>query len=83
MTTAILHADVQRSRFLRHALAALTRMIPTPLRASPIDARRQGANSAAVEAQRVRELAHTYAKTDPGFAADLYAAAARHEGLHG
>jgi hypothetical protein len=83
MTTAILHADVQRSRFLGHALAALTRLIPTTLRASNVDTRRQGADSAALEAQRVRELAHTYAKTDPGFAADLYAAAARHEGLRG
>ena len=82
MTTAILHADVQRSRFLRHALAALTRLIPTA-RASNVDTRRSGVESAALEAQRVRELAHTYAKTDPGFAADLYAAAARHEGLHG
>ena len=83
MTTAILHADVQRSRFLRHALVALTQLIPTTLRGSTVDARPPGADSAAREAQRVRELAHTYAKTDPGFAADLYAAAARHEGLHG
>ena len=83
MTTAILHADVQRSRFLRHALAALTGLIPTTLRGSTVDAGRQNADSAALEAQRVRELAHSYAKTDPGFAADLYAAAARHEGLHG
>ncbi|MCC9596869.1 MULTISPECIES: hypothetical protein [Rubrivivax] len=29
----------------------------------------------------VRELAHQVENTDPGFAADLYAAAARHEGL--
>ena len=34
------------------------------------------------EAQKVRNLAYTYSKTDPGFAADLYAAAARHEGLY-
>jgi len=27
----------------------------------------------------VRELANTYLRTDPGFAADLYAAADRHE----
>ncbi|BAL93521.1 hypothetical protein RGE_01760 [Rubrivivax gelatinosus IL144] len=29
----------------------------------------------------VRELAHQVENTDPGFAADLFAAAARHEGL--
>ncbi|MBZ8139887.1 hypothetical protein CLD22_08250 [Rubrivivax gelatinosus] len=29
----------------------------------------------------VRELAHQVESSDPGFAADLYAAAARHEGL--
>ena len=33
------------------------------------------------EAEQVRELARRYQQTDPGFAADLYAAAARHEGL--
>ena len=38
--------------------------------------------AAAREAQSVRELASSYSKTDPGFAADLYAAAARHEGLY-
>jgi hypothetical protein len=31
------------------------------------------------EAAEVRALAHSYRKTDPGFAADLYAAADRHE----
>jgi hypothetical protein len=39
------------------------------------------AETASLEAQKVRELAYSYSKTDPGFAADLYAAAARHEGL--
>lgn len=33
----------------------------------------------AEEAARVRELAGTYLKTDPGFAADLFAAADRYE----
>lgn len=32
------------------------------------------------EAARVRALAASVADTDPGFAADLYAAAARHDG---
>jgi hypothetical protein len=31
------------------------------------------------EAASVRALADTYLKTDPGFAADLYAVADRHE----
>ena len=33
------------------------------------------------EAEEVRVMARAWEKTDPGFAADLYAAAARHEGL--
>ena len=31
------------------------------------------------EAEALREYAHTYVKTDPSFAEDLYAAADRHE----
>jgi hypothetical protein len=34
------------------------------------------------EAQRVRSLAKAWEQSDPGFAADLYAAAARHEGQY-
>ncbi len=34
----------------------------------------------AEEASYVRELAYRIQNTDPGFAADLFAAAARHEG---
>jgi hypothetical protein len=37
--------------------------------------------SHAAEAAEVRALAQRWQKTDPGFASDLYAAAARHEGL--
>jgi hypothetical protein len=33
------------------------------------------------EAAEVREMARHWEHSDPGFAADLYAAAARHEGL--
>ena len=39
--------------------------------------------SRAEEAASVRELAWRVRQTDPGFSADLYAAAARHEGLDG
>ena len=86
MTATLLHAELQRSRFAYLALAALARQIPAALRMSlktmqPAP-RRSAADAAALEAQEVRSLAYTYSKTDPGFAADLYAAAARHEGLH-
>jgi len=75
MTTATLHGSIQRSRFAQHALALLTGLFSAP-------AARVTARSAALEAQDVRNLAQTYVKTDPGFAADLYAAAARHEVQH-
>jgi len=75
MTTATLHANVQRSRFAQHALSLLTGIFSAP-------AARSATELASLEAQKVRRLAHTYSKTDPGFAADLYAAAARHEGLY-
>ena len=39
--------------------------------------------SRAEEAASVRELAWRVRQADPGFSADLYAAAARHEGLDG
>ena len=86
MTTITLHANVQRSRFTYHTLAALAGQIPAALRLrlktiSPEPAL-TAAEAASIEAQKVRELAYSYASTDPGFAADLYAAAARHEGLH-
>jgi len=80
MTTTTLHADVQRSRFAQHMLATLSGLAFW-LTSSPKRDEAQPIVSAALEAQKVRELAYSYAKTDPGFAADLYAAAARHEGL--
>ena len=80
MTTATLHADVQRSRFAHHLLAALANLIPAARTAS--GPAQDAARSASIEAQKVRQLAYSYSKTDPGFAADLYAAAARHEGLY-
>jgi hypothetical protein len=86
MTTTVLHANVQRDRFTQHAVAALASLIPAALRLALKAARPVPAltppESAAVEAQKVRDLARSYAKTDPGFSADLYAAAARHEGLY-
>jgi anti-sigma-K factor RskA len=85
MNTTTLHLKVQRSRFSHHALATLARIAPAPLRSwftsEPLVL--SVADKASQEAQKVRELASSYSKTDPGFASDLYAAAARHEGLHG
>jgi hypothetical protein len=90
MSSTTLHADVQRGRFAQHALSALAILVPPLFRGPPPVTKRrtETLNStrtqekAALEAQKVRELAYSYAKTDPGFAADLYAAASRHEGLH-
>jgi hypothetical protein len=86
MTTTTLHADVQRSRFAHHTFAALAGLLPGALRrqfgALQTGAAPSASVAASIEAQRVRDLARGYAKTDPGFASDLYAAAARHEGLH-
>lgn len=85
MNTTTLHLKVQRSRFSHHALAMLAGMAPPALRrwftTEPLVL--SAADKASQEAQEVRELAASYSKTDPGFASDLYAAAARHEGLHG
>lgn len=75
MTTTTLHANVERSRFAQHALSLLTGLFSAPVA-------RTATEVASLEAQKVRDLASAYAKTDPGFASDLYAAAARHEGLY-
>ncbi len=84
MNTTTLHLKVQRSRFSHHALATFASMLPAALRglvrSEPLVL--SAASKASQEAQKVRELAYSYANTDPGFAADLYGAAARHEGLH-
>lgn len=85
MNTTTLHLKVQRSRFSHHALATLAGMAPAALRSwftsAPLVL--TAADKASHEAQKVRDMAYSYSKTDPGFASDLYAAAARHEGLHG
>lgn len=52
------------------AFAALSRR-PSPPALTPTQ-----------EANRVREMAFRLQRTDPGFAADLFAAADRHERLH-
>jgi hypothetical protein len=82
MTTTTLHANLQRSRFAHHALATLAALAPFALKTVKGAPARSAVETAAIEAQNVRDMAYTYLKTDPGFAADLYAAAARHESLH-
>lgn len=80
MTTTTFQLKLERSRFAEHAKASLAALIPSSWRlAHKPAASISAADSAAREAQAVRAMAQTYAKTDPGFAADLYAAAARHE----
>ena len=81
MTTATLHSTLERSRFTQHLLNALAHLIPAARSKAPA-APAATAQAASIEAQKVRQMAYSYAKTDPGFAADLYAAAARHEGLY-
>lgn len=65
---------------LRELTTAAARVL-TALRAVALPQRSAPAwkLSPAEEAARVRDLAGTYVKTDPGFAGDLYAAADRYE----
>lgn len=66
---------------LSAAAAKFLKALPAALQPrSPSKTRPQ---SLSEEACRVRELALGYLKTDPGFAADLFAAADRHEQIHG
>jgi hypothetical protein len=57
---------------------AAAQLIARAFAAGNAPARRQDRTG---EAEEVRSMARAWEKTDPGFAADLYAAAARHEGL--
>ena len=82
MTTTTLHYEIERNRFANLLMAALGAAVPATL-ANLVRRETPSVNEAdktAREAEAVRELARSYAKTDPGFAADLFAAAARHEG---
>jgi hypothetical protein len=87
MTTTTLQLKLERGRFAEHVKASLARLVPSPwrlaLRATPKAPAMSAADAVSREAQEVREMAHSYSKTDPGFAADLYAAAARHERIYG
>ena len=90
MTTHAMHLKLERGRFAQHLKATLASAVPLAWRkalgasAKPaMSATEAAAIEVAAEAQRVREMAHAYSKTDPGFAADLYAAASRHEARGG
>jgi len=64
---------VAARRIIRNAFRALARRKSPP----------QTPLTPSEEAARVRAMATTYLKTDPGFAADLFAAADRFERTHG
>ena len=61
---------------LHQVLVALRTAVKRPVRAPEVF-------SAAQEANKVRRLADSHARSDPRFASDLYAAADRHEAIHG
>jgi hypothetical protein len=88
MTTTTFQLKLERGRFAQHAKASLASLLPRTWRLFGAEAptvtttSASAAEAAAREAQAVRDMAREYAQTDPGFAADLYAAAARHEGLN-
>ena len=77
---------LQRSRFAHHVVEALAQFVAAPLRffqgASTAAPALSAADRAAREAQAVRNMARSYLRTQPGFAADLAAAADRHERQH-
>jgi hypothetical protein len=85
MTTNTLQLQLERGRFADHVKASLAILLPPSwrqaLQARPMPVA-TAAEAAAREAQAVRDMAYSYSKTDPGFAADLYAAAARHERIN-
>lgn len=77
---------LQRSRFAHHAAEALVQFLAAPLRifrgAGTPALALSAADRSAREAQAVRDMARRYLSTEPGFAADLAAAADRHERQH-
>ena len=81
MSTTILQLQHSRFAHLAHAAVnALVRPLLRPLRqaTAPVPALSRAAQ-AVVETRQAREMAMYYARTQPGFAADLRAAADRHE----
>ena len=77
MTTLPLHSKIQRQRLAQHALARLPGLFTRWLSAS------ERTDGAVRDVEAVRALARAQAQTQPGFSADLFAAAARHEAEFG
>lgn len=67
----------------RATIGAIQRVALSYLRSRHRRAPAAQRGSPAQEANNVRAMAFAQMKTDPGFAADLFAAADRHEQLHG
>lgn len=72
-------APLGLGKSLRRLAVATTRFTVGLLNAMRRPTRQHHRLSLIEEANEVREMASTYRKTDPGFAADLMAAADRHE----
>lgn len=69
------------ARVAAAAFVALWRLVAGLFRVAP--ARPHSVDSAEEQARAVREMAWQYQKIDPRFAADLMAAADRHERING
>ena len=86
MTTTTLQIKLQRSRFAHHAMTALADLVSAPFRLRQLWAAPElvltEAERASREARELREMARGYARSQPAFAADLCAAADRHELKH-
>jgi hypothetical protein len=80
-TTMDLQVPQQRTapRLAAPFAAAFTALLNAVMPAQRVNVEE---NQAAREAADVRAMARQYLKTDPGFAADLFAAADRHEELY-
>lgn len=76
MQPARAHAASGEARPAANAFSALVRAVAAAIKPAP-----RRPLTRFEEAEQVRRLAASVANTDPGFAADLYAAAARHEGF--
>jgi len=85
MSSTTIHFPSGRGAYAPTGLAALRALLAKAFRQKPtprVQAARPTAREVLREAAAVRALAQTYALTDRGFAADLFAAADRHERLY-
>lgn len=84
MTTTMMDLQVPQQRTAPRLAAPFAAAFAALLNAlKPAERVNVEENQAAREAADVRTMARQYLKTDPGFAADLFAAADRHEELYG